>query len=40
MTLNMEKVFFVLDNTLLIYQKNQVETEFKESNAEQKIKEV
>lgn len=39
MTLNMEKVFFVLDNTLLIYQKNQVETEFKESNAEQKIKE-
>ncbi|XP_072114208.1 structural maintenance of chromosomes protein 5 [Mobula birostris] len=39
MRLNMDKVGFVLENTLLSYEKNQLETEFKESTVEQKMKE-
>ncbi|XP_069778614.1 structural maintenance of chromosomes protein 5 isoform X2 [Narcine bancroftii] len=39
MRLSMEKVVFVLENTMLTYQKNQLESEFKESTAEQKLKE-
>ncbi|XP_048448222.1 structural maintenance of chromosomes protein 5 [Rhincodon typus] len=39
LSLNMEKVGFVLENTSLTYQKNRLETEYKESAAEQKMKE-
>ncbi|XP_038660023.1 structural maintenance of chromosomes protein 5 [Scyliorhinus canicula] len=39
LTLNMEKVGLVLENTSLTYQKNRLETECKESAAEQKMKE-
>ncbi|XP_067886687.1 structural maintenance of chromosomes protein 5 isoform X2 [Heterodontus francisci] len=39
LTLNMEKVGFVLENTSLTYQKNRLETECKESAMEQNMKE-
>ncbi|XP_048383273.1 structural maintenance of chromosomes protein 5 isoform X2 [Stegostoma tigrinum] len=39
LTLNMEKVGLVLENTSLTYQKNRLETEYKESAVEQKMKE-